>query len=346
MIYSYALTTLQRVKDRIFDPNNTTTITGDTVNGSVTISNVVVPSCLLAGQTITGIGIAAGTIIVSVGTTSITLNQPAIADGTAVTFTVPNQPVNFDTILTRMINGVTDFLQRECGGRQFAQKLNINEVYSAYGAKQKYVITKQCPINVFISSGNTISGSAIITGITATAGMQAGMPIQGDNIPANTTIVSVDSASQLTLSAAASTTLTGAYFQVSGLVTFAWRAGTPSNPSWTPFITDQFEVVEDGKAGIIRIYGVFPRLYNNMIRVTYWSGFLIDWINAGNGTTHTLPADLSDTAENLVVRVFKRRILAGKTAEALEGATTSWDREIDQTDKDVIGHYRQMPSIF
>jgi Phage gp6-like head-tail connector protein len=133
---------------------------------------------------------------------------------------------------------------------------------------------------------------------------------------------------------------------VSALTSFQWRAGTPSNPNWTNFITDQYELLEDGTSGIVRVYGVMPRLYSNMLRASYTAGYLIDWQNAGNGTTHTLPADLTNLCENLVVRIFKRRPLDGKASENIQGATTAWRDSLDSLDRDVINAYRRVGNTF
>ena len=171
------------------------------------------------------------------------------------------------------------------------------------------------------------------------------MPFKGDNIQANTTIAGI-SGSTITLSLPATTSVSGGYYQVNGLLNLQWRAGTPSTPSWTDFINDQYELVNDGKPGIVRVYGVIPRLYENMIRATYYAGYPVDWNNAGNETSHQLPADISNTVENLVVRAFKRRMLAGKGSESLNGATVAWNTEIDAEDRAVIGHYRRMPTLF
>ena len=176
--------------------------------------------------------------------------------------------------------------------------------------------------------------------------MVAGMPIQGDGIPANTKILTVAGTTSLTLTKNATASSSSAIVQVNGLLSFQWRAGTPSNPGWTDFIIDQYEVINDGKSGMIRIYGVLPRLYDNMIRASYVAGFPVDWPNAGNGTTHQLPSEISNTVENLVVRAWKRRELAGKGSEALDGATTSWNKEIDDDDRAVINHWLRMPVRF
>ncbi len=276
----YALTTLQRVKDRIFDTN-----------------------------------------------------------------TGASQPSSFDSVLIRMINSSTDWFEKECNGRRFVYTLFKNEIYSANSYKQTRVILKNAPIFFLNANGNMTLGSPIISSVNITTGMVVGMPVLADNFPMNTTISAI-SGSDVTLSASATSSETGGYFQVNGIMAFQWRPGTPSNPSWFDFILDQYQVVNDGKAGIIRIYGWVPMTQDNTIRVSYYAGYPVDWANAGNNTTHQLPASISDTVENMVVRRFKRRTLAGKGAEGLEGATTSWNKEIDAEDQDVIGHWRRMPTIF
>ena len=353
-ISPYALTTLQRVKDRIFDTNSQIVISG-TTSSTVSITGVVVvsggntPPGLSVGQAIYGSGIPFGAYITAINGTTITLNVATTASATNVSLTVSNQPTAFDNVLIRMINGVSDWIGKECGGRIFVQRLINHEVYSAYGAKQKYMVAKQCPISYFTSQGNFTANSAVVTNIPSTAGFQVGMPIincTNTQLGIIVTIASVDSPTQITMSLPAGLSGTQSIFQVNGLLSFEWRAGTPNAPSWTQFVPDQFELVEDGTAGIIRLYGVMPRLYNNMARITYYAGYLVNWANAGDYVTHTLPSDLTNTCENIVVRSFKRRQDAGKLSEALDGATTSWNKDIDEDDKAVLGHYRQVPSIF
>jgi hypothetical protein len=138
-------------------------------------------------------------------------------------------------------------------------------------------------------------------------------------------------------------------FSISSL---QFRSGTPSNPSWTDFIADQYELINPRTdpvsglvwypSGMVRVYGVLPTLSSNMIRASYVAGYPVDWANAGNGTTHMLPADLTGLSEDLVVRRFKRRQLGGQSSHSLEGATTSWRNEVDAEDLDVLAQYRNI----
>jgi len=269
----------------------------------------------------------------------------------------------FDPVLTRMINSVTDFVERETGNRRFALSTYTAEMYSAYGPRQRYLPLRQSPVTFITLICNTVSGSnqISVTGATVNGisvgdftkiGLVVGQPVRGDGIPGTAnnspygTVISVIASSAITLSANANASVTGAVVQISGVIKFQWRSGTPSNPSWTDFIVDQYELVNDGKAGLVRIYGVMPRLYNNMVRATYTAGYLINFANAGDNLTHTLPADLTDLVENLIIRRWKRRELAGKQSEGLEGAQTNWKDNLDSEDLDVINHYRRAPSVY
>ena len=136
------------------------------------------------------------------------------------------------------------------------------------------------------------------------------------------------------------------------VTSFQWRAGTPSNPSWTDFIPDQYELINprtdpiSGQiwypSGMIRVYGVLPRMYSNMIRASYVGGYPVNWANPEDHNTHWLPGDITSVCENLVVRRFKRRGLAGQSSQSLEGSTiTGWRNVLDAEDEDVLGQYRQ-----
>jgi hypothetical protein len=261
-----------------------------------------------------------------------------------------------DTVLTRLVNGATDFIERECGKTgleaypndgHFIQKTYTNEVYTAQGRKQQRLVLRNAPVTYLTVTGNLTQGSPNVT-VSPYTGIVANMPlynIQG-LFPQGTTVQTVGSNGALTMSQPASVTQSGAVFEVSGLISFQWRSGTPSNPNWTSFIQDQFELDQQGRSGIIRVYGSIPGLYNNMIRATYVAGYPVNFDNAGDGATHQLPADLTNLCENLVVRVFQRRQLAGNASENIAGATTSWRDKLDAFDLNVIQNYRRVGNIF
>jgi len=281
-----ALTTLARVKDILFDPSQVIQVTGNTTNTSTTVASTVLQTgkVVRIGQTITGPGIPAGTTVAATTTNTLTLSQAATATASGVVLTVVDQPVNYDTLLTRLINSVSDYVSNECGRYSFVQQTYTNDTYSIDTPRQIFLILRNTPV-----------------------------------------------------------------FSITSL---QWRAGTPTNPNWTAFIADQYELVDPRTdpisgltwypSGEVRVYGVLPRIYSNMIRATYVAGYPVNWANAGDRNTHLLPADVTYLCENLVARRFKRRQLAGMSAQALEGATHSWRNVLDQEDLDVLGQYRQL----
>jgi hypothetical protein len=261
-----------------------------------------------------------------------------------------------DTELTFMINAATDFIERECGKSglerylndgHFVQKQYVNEVYSVRGTKQIYLPLRNAPVFYLTVTGNLTANSAVVTNVTPSAGITAGMPLYAAQglFPQDTTVLSV-SGSTVTMSAPASVTQTAAVFEISGLISFQWRAGTPDYPSWTSFFPPQYELEQQGYSGIVRVYGPIPRIYSNMVRATYVAGFAVNWANQGDGATHLLPSDLTNLCENLVVRIFKRAPLEGKASEGLQGATTAWKDKLDALDLNVINNYRRVGMIF
>lgn len=129
---------------------------------------------------------------------------------------------------------------------------------------------------------------------------------------------------------------------VSALTTLEYSAGTPSNKNWTEYNDDDFELGEDGKSGLVRVYGGLVK-GTNTVRATYTAGYLINWANAGDQSTHTLPADLTALCERMVIRMFKRREAEGKSSESFDGASVTWDTKLTEEDKAVINKYTRLP---
>ena len=123
-----------------------------------------------------------------------------------------------------------------------------------------------------------------------------------------------------------------------------YRAGTPSNPGWASFPADNYELIEDGKTGVVRIYGGIPRGVNQT-RFSYIAGYLIDFDHEGNTALHNLPADITQLCEKLVIRAFKRREKAGYTSETIEGATIAFKDDLDAEDKDTIAGAERLPAF-
>lgn len=121
-----------------------------------------------------------------------------------------------------------------------------------------------------------------------------------------------------------------------------YRTGLKSNPNYTDFNTDDWEIVNDGGSGLIRVYGLSEDI--NFARISYIAGYLIDFDNAGTAT-HTLPYDLSDLAERLVVKLFKKREHDGVANETSAASSVTWKEFLDDVDKQVIARYRRLPEF-
>lgn len=249
----------------------------------------------------------------------------------------------FDTLLARYILQVSDFMRARCD-QNFLQQTYTNEEYNVQG--NDFLLLNQAPVFSLNVTGNTTAGSTSMTGVNSTAGIIAGMPIVGEGIPTGTTVASKTS-DTIVMSQAATATATGSSAKVSGLIRIQYRAGLPSTPTWTSYTVDQYELTEDGKTAIVRLYGNIGNggSQSNTLRATYIAGYLIDWENVGTAT-HTLPGDLTLCAENLVVRAFKRREVAGKTNEGLAGASVAWNKDIDPDDQATIDQYTRLPRFF
>ena len=290
----FALTTLQRVKDLLFDPNQTILVTGCAiVQNSTTVSGGTIPTGrnVVAGQQISGLGIPSGTTVASISGSTITLSQEATASNSGQTVTVVDQTPNYDDILTRMINYATNYINNECGRYSFVQQTYVNDTYSIDSPRQTSFC---CAIRRYFRPPMA-STSHRSNGARARRATRAG-PI---SFPTST----------------------------------SW---------WTPART-RYPAKSGIRRAEIRVYGVLPRMYSNMIRVSYTGGYPVNWANPEDHNTHWLPGDITSVCENLVVRRFKRRGLAGQSSQSLEGTTiTGWRNVLDQEDLDVLGQYTQL----
>ena len=99
--------------------------------------------------------------------------------------------------------------------------------------------------------------------------------------------------------------------------------------------------MEDGESGIIEVFSSLEKFS----RVTYTAGYLIDWENYQDPDKHTLPSDLSDLAERLVVRWFKRREAEGKATEGFDSSQVSWSNDLTKEDQATLNRYRRIPVL-
>ena len=127
---------------------------------------------------------------------------------------------------------------------------------------------------------------------------------------------------------------------VSAVSSLQFRAGLKSNSNWTDFVSDDWELMEDGSSGIIQIYGALIQGLNS-VRATYTAGYKINFANYGDNSTHTLPADVSDLAERMVVKLFKRREAEGKQREDFNSGSVIWKEILSPEDGMTLTRYRR-----
>ena len=126
---------------------------------------------------------------------------------------------------------------------------------------------------------------------------------------------------------------------VSEVTSFQYNGGTISSPSWTNFIADDYQLLD--KEGMIYVSGGLPRGFRN-IRITYKAGYKIDFSSETDTTKHALPFDISNLAERLTVKEFKRREEVGKSGESVGDATINWFDHLEEEDKAVVARYRRI----
>lgn len=138
---------------------------------------------------------------------------------------------------------------------------------------------------------------------------------------------------------------------VTTLGAIQYRQGSVGSPTWTPYTSNDYELVGDGSSGIIKFYtylnqGLVQGV--NTLRVaSYTAGYLIDFKNVGDTSLHNLPAEISELAEKLVIKIYQRRMHPGKTSESFNGNSITWSKELDPEDNETLKAHRRivMPII-
>ncbi len=120
---------------------------------------------------------------------------------------------------------------------------------------------------------------------------------------------------------------------------FQYRTGAKSSPVWVSFPADTYQ--EDLLRGIIRTS--LPPGWQN-IRVSYIAGYIIAWDSEWDNTKHTLPHDISDLAERLTIKLFKRRESEGRSSEGFQQSQITWADLISPEDQSTLDDH-SMPSF-
>lgn len=126
---------------------------------------------------------------------------------------------------------------------------------------------------------------------------------------------------------------------VISIASFQYRTGLPNAITWADVSAAEYELSPDQETGMIECYFHLQQ-GPNQYRVTYTAGYLIDFDTVG-ASTHTLPLDISELCEKLVIKAFKRREKHGLASESFDGNQTSWQKEMDPEDEATIARYRR-----
>lgn len=214
-----------------------------------------------------------------------------------------------DAILTQWL-GEADALIKEWCHQAFEPATQVEYLS---GRNQTRIRTRQRPVIQSVQTGNTATGSAVVSGLGSTASLLVGMPCVGAGIPAGATVGVVGSG-QVTLSAGATATATATQVNF-GLSVWLDGAGAygsnvsafDSTKMLTPGL--DYALVPDmpdgfsSRSGLIeRLNGVWPG------GALYARGLLAASVGPGRGNVRvqyssgftTIPKDL-ETAENLLV---------------------------------------------
>lgn len=238
---------------------------------------------------------------------------------------------------------------------------------------------RQRPIQITTLTGTTTNGSPVVTGISSTSLLVVGMATSGSGIPAGSTILSVDSGTQVTLSnnATAGATTSLAFGPAVYLDPAGWAGKGPGAFSAAGLLREGFDYLVDygpdnntaSKSGcLIRLGGgingttldaiwpwewrkgtltvrlppVWPAGIHN-VKVTYRAGLGTDPLAAGG----TLPEDLTAAANLLVAQLrVKARYGYMLTSENLAGY--SYGLSLLQTSvelgdvRQILGRYREL----
>lgn len=126
--------------------------------------------------------------------------------------------------------------------------------------------------------------------------------------------------------------------EVDSIDLFEYRSGTKVNPNWTAFTETSYELIEPDN-GIVIVDGGLPQGRRN-VRITYTAGYKVDFNNV-NTSNHTLPHDLTDLAERLVVKFYKRRDDDGRTTINMNTSSVEYSDYLDDIDKEVMANYNR-----
>ena len=127
---------------------------------------------------------------------------------------------------------------------------------------------------------------------------------------------------------------------VNSITKVEYRSGTPLAPVWVEYNGNGW--LPYLPQGYIKFYSQLPTISQGF-RVTYNAGYLIDFANEFDNTKHTLPAEITLVATELVAKEYNTRKAIGIFSESTEGQTINYSsksRELDDNHKNILASYK------
>jgi len=126
---------------------------------------------------------------------------------------------------------------------------------------------------------------------------------------------------------------------INSLTSFQYNIGLIGSPAWSDIFPEEYQLLD--KEGMVYMSTGLPVGLRN-IRVSYSAGYKIDFSHETDTTKHALPFDVSNLAERLAVKEFKRREDVGKSGETVGDATVNYFDHLEEEDKAVLSRYKRI----
>ena len=171
---------------------------------------------LFAGEPVSGIGIAAGTTITQINSSSqITLSQAATSTGpSSLTFIGDDPALNGTMVLnSNLVTGLSSTAGLYVDEPVVVPGISTTTLITAIDSSSEITLNQAAPLYLTasltflddetIADAMLTSGSTTATGLVSTSGFYLGEPVSGTGIPLDTTVAAINSATSITLSQAA-----------------------------------------------------------------------------------------------------------------------------------------------
>ena len=256
--------------------------TGNFTSGSAVVTGLSSASGYSVGQSVFNAAVARGTTVVSIDSaTQITLSANASLTGS---YALGGIATASGVIANNWSGSVAN--------------VNVPLIDLRWGAGFEavghYVFVSGVS-NPPIQVGTFTNGSAVVTGIASTSGFFAGQAITGTaRVPGGTTVLSVNSATQITMSANATSTgtatLSGAMTTVAGRSYIRGTIGTWDTCLISNCLIERFDVGLEIGAGTNQVYQHFCLSNVTMDYIRRWCIYGIT-TNGTNGVINSVSSD-------------------------------------------------------